>query len=228
MLILGIDTSTSVCSLALYDGQKVFCEWSVDNGFTHSEKMMPQLDMMLENSSINKKAIQGISVSMGPGSFTGLRIGIACAKTMAYALKIPVCAVPTLTSLAYNLPVDDVWLSPLVDGQKGNVYQAIYQWQQGKLQTIKEIEFLPYNDVLSFLAQSGKDCLLMGEELPGELPENVRQAPANCFKPKAASVAMLGYERLVKGESDDVFSLEPYYMKKSEAEILWEKRNSNT
>lgn len=228
MLILGIDTSTSVCSLALYDGGKVLCSWSVDNGFTHSEKMMQQLDMMLEHSNIDKKQIQGISVSIGPGSFTGLRIGIASAKTMAYALKIPICGVSTLTALAYNLPVDGVWLSPLVDGQKGNVYQAVYQWRDGRLQTIKDVEFLPYSEALSFLEQSGKSCLLMGDEFAGELPLNVRKAAANCIKPNAAGVAMLGYERLVNGEGDDVFNLQPYYMKKSEAEILWEKRNSNT
>ena len=228
MLILGIDTATSVCSLSLYDGQKVLTEWNVDNGFTHSEKMMPQLENMLAGSLIEKNAIEGISVSIGPGSFTGLRIGIASAKTMAYALQIPVCGVPTLTALAYNIPMPGVLLSTLVNGQKGNVYQAVYRWQEGKLQTVREIQFVPYEEALVFLEQSRELCLLLGEEFAGTLPPNVRKAPANCCKPRAASVAMLGYERLSKGESDDIFLMEPYYMKKSEAEILWEKKNKST
>lgn len=228
MLILGIDTATSVCSLALYDGSKVLAEWTVDNGFTHSEKMMPQLEMMLDNSSIDKKQLEGIAVSIGPGSFTGLRIGLSSAKAMAYALQIPICGVSTLQALAFNLPVPGLLLSPLIDGQKGNVYQAIYKWQNNELVEVREIQHLPYAQALAFLQETGRQSFILGEEIEGvdgQLPVNASRAPANVCMPHAASVAMLGYQKFAKGENDDIFTLEPYYMKKSEAEILWEKKN---
>lgn len=228
MLILGIDTSTSVCSLALYDGEKVLAEWSVDNGFTHSQKMMPQLESMLKNSGIEKTSLAGISVSIGPGSFTGLRIGLSSAKTMAYALNIPICGISTLAALAFNLPLPGVWLSPLIDGQKGNVYQAVYEWHDTHMTCVQQIQFVSLAEAINFLGQSGRKCFLLGEypQVSTEnLPQNVFKAAAHVLKPRAASVAILGYERLLKSDFDDAFSIEPYYMKKSEAEILWEKKN---
>jgi tRNA threonylcarbamoyladenosine biosynthesis protein TsaB len=227
MIILGVDTATSVCSLALYDGVRVLSEWNADTGLTHSEKMMPQLKALLESCSLSPRQLAGIAVSLGPGSFTGLRIGLSCVKTMAYALDIPVAGIATPLSLAWNIPLPGVWLSPLIDGQKGNVYQSVYEWREGKMLEIEKTTLKPYDAALDFLARSDRTCVLLGEcteQPPNGWPKNVFAAAAHICKPRAATAAFLGHTRLLAGDCDDPDALAPYYMKKSEAELLWEKR----
>ena len=109
-------------------------------GMTHSEGLMPQLEQLLTRTKITKNEIDLLAVSMGPGSFTGLRIGLASAEAMAYSWHKPICGVNTLKALAYNLPIDGYVLSPVLDAQKGNFYQAIYEWQQGTLIEHQEIK----------------------------------------------------------------------------------------
>ncbi len=227
MLVLAIDTASTVCSLALYDGQKVLADWSVDNGLTHSEKLMPQMDMLLSAVGMAKKDIQGIAVCTGPGSFTGLRIGLASAKAMSYAWGVSLIGVPLPLSLAWNLPAPGVLLSPLVDAQKGDVYQALYEWRDNILYEIAPVAVKPYAEALACLAASGRQCVLLGDVLGGELPDNVGVLPPHTGKPRAVSAALAAYARLAAGESDDVFTLQPCYLKRSEAEILWEKRQKN-
>lgn len=227
MLILAIDTSTSVCSLALYDGQTILADFTVDNGLTHSEKMMPLLLDLLKVSGVNKTDLQGIAINIGPGSFTGLRIGLASVKTLAYALKLPVVGVSSHEALAYNMPIENIYLSPLIDAQKGNVYQAIYQWQGKCLQQVEPITIKSIEEAVKTLVDSGKNSFILGEwnnEKHDLLTKKVQLAQINLLKPKAASVALASYTRFIKGEYDDVFKVQPYYLKKSEAEILWEKR----
>jgi tRNA threonylcarbamoyladenosine biosynthesis protein TsaB len=227
---LGIDTAASVCSLALYDGVRVLSECSADGGLTHSEKMMPQLQALLDSCAVLPCQLAGIAVSLGPGSFTGLRIGLSSAKTMAYALKIPIAGIATPLSLAWNLPLPGVWLSPLIDGQKGNVYQTVYEWRAGRMFEVEKTTLKSCGEALSFLAQSGRECVALGEypgEPPGGWPKGVHPAPPYVRKPRAAVAAFLGYARIAAQDWDDPFTLEPYYMKKSEAEILWEKRRTN-
>ena len=229
MLILGIDTATSVCSLALYDGRRVLAEWNADSGLTHSEKMMPQLEALLQSCALDKTALRGIAVSIGPGSFTGLRIGVTSAKTLAYALDIPVTGVTTPLVLAYNLPAPGIWLSPLIDGQKGQVYQTVYEWRDGRMLETEKIALKPLTEALALLARSGRECRLLGECLaePADgWPENVRPVPPYLAKPRASVVAMLGYDSISAGKWANPVDLEPWYMKKSEAELLWEQRRT--
>ncbi len=226
MLILGVDTSTTVCTVALYNGEKILANLALDNGFTHSQTMMVQIEFLLHSANIMPKDLTGIAVSTGPGSFTGLRIGIATAKTMAYALKIPIVGIDTMLSLAYNMPVFNSFLSPLIDGQKGNFYQTIYKWED-KLMQVAPMQLKTYQEALDTLSGFDEKCFLLGDVKNDiVLPENVFLAPKQLIKPCAKSIAILGYERIKQNDIDDMFELEPYYVKKSEAEILWDKKNN--
>lgn len=227
MLTLAIETATSMCSIALHKDDKLIAEYNVNTGMTHSEGLLPQLDQLLSRAGVKKQEIDLIAVSMGPGSFTGLRIGLATAEAMAYSWQCCLHGVNTLEALAYNLPLEDFVLSPILDAQKGNYYQALYQWQKGSLVTLADAEVVNKEQMLERAAVYGTPVILLGEckkITAAELPEWVRIAPDSFVWPKAASVAAAAVNNFDEENDRKIFGLEPYYIRRSEAEELWEKR----
>ena len=227
MLTLALDTATRVCTVGLVQDGHVLAEYDISVGLTHSEGLMPQLDQMFARTGIKKENIDRIAVSIGPGSFTGLRIGLAAAEAMAYAWQCWICGVNTLEAMAYNIPVEGVVLAPVLDAQKGNFYTAFYEWTDGELRKVRPVEMADRETLLQQLQACGKPVLLMGEcekLMKKELPDGISVAPEQVRLPKASSVALAaeGTEPLT---GEDVFTLRPYYIRKSEAEELWEKRH---
>ena len=227
MLTLALDTATRVCTVGLVQDGHVLAEYDISVGLTHSEGLMPQLDQMFARTGIKKEDIDRIAVSIGPGSFTGLRIGLAAAEAMAYAWQCGICGVNTLEAMAYNIPVEGVVLVPVLDAQKGNFYAAFYEWTDGELRKVRPVEMADRETLLQQLQACGKPVLLMGEcekLMKKELPDGISVAPEQVRLPKASSVALAAEDtELLTGE--DVFTLRPYYIRKSEAEELWEKRH---
>ena len=232
-MILGIDTSTIVSSVALIDNNKVLAELNVQHKLTHSEMLMPNIDTLLKLGSVNKGDLTAIAVSIGPGSFTGLRIGLATAKALAYALKIPIVGVSSLEALAYNFKLPEIYIMPLLDAQKGNCYTALYCWENEQL-SIKKPAFVEnLEDILDMATGLDKKVLLLGEsavkyaqKIVGVSQNIILASPQNIFA-KATSVGLAGANLLNSGRVDDVMTLEPCYIRKSEAEVLWEKRNKS-
>ena len=227
MLTLALDTATRVCTVGLVQDGHVLAEYDISVGLTHSEGLMPQLDQMFARTGIKKENTDRIAVSIGPGSFTGLRIGLAAAEAMAYAWQCGICGVNTLEAMAYNIPVEGVVLAPVLDAQKGNFYTAFYEWAAGDLREVRPVEMADAETLLQQLQACGKPVLLMGEcekLMKQELPDGISVAPEQVRLPKASSVALAaeGTEPLT---GEDVFTLRPYYFRKSEAEELWEKRH---
>mgnify|MGYP000162752654 FL=1 len=163
MLTLGIDTSTRVSSVALCDGEKILGEVDINVGMTHSEGLVPQLEVLLERTHIQKSELELIAVSRGPGSFTGLRIGMATAEALAYSLKIPLRAVDTLEAISYNLPVAGVLLVPVLDAQKGNLYVGQYLWDQGRLEEVEPVSILSQKEIIPLMEQKDRPVILLGE-----------------------------------------------------------------
>ena len=227
MLTLALDTATGVCTVGLVRDGKVLAEYDISVGLTHSEGLMPQLDQMFSRTGIKKEKIDRIAVSIGPGSFTGLRIGLAAAEAMAYAWQCGICGVNTLKAMAYNIPLAGVVLAPVLDAQKGNYYTAFYEWVNGELKELQPVEMADGGTLLRQLQRCGKQVLLMGEcerLLQQALPDGILAAPEQVRLPKASSVALAAEGRKVL-TGEDVFTLRPYYIRKSEAEELWEKRH---
>ena len=119
---LGIETSSLVSSVALMDETNLIGELTIQAGLTHSEQLIPHIDMLLRASQVKKNELKGIIVSIGPGSFTGLRIGMGTAKAMAYALQIPLYGVMTMDSLAHNVSYTNRTICTVIDAQKKHVY----------------------------------------------------------------------------------------------------------
>ena len=227
MLTVALDTATGVCTVGLVRDGHVLAEYDISVGLTHSEGLMPQVDQMFARTGIKKEEIDRIAVSIGPGSFTGLRIGLAAAEAMAYAWQCGICGVNTLEALAWNIPVEGVVLAPVLDAQKGNYYTAFYEWVHGVLQEVQPVEMADAETLLQQLQGCGKPVLLMGEckkLLKNPLPPGIAVAAEQVRLPKASSVA-LASEGMKALTGEGVFSLRPYYIRKSEAEELWEKRH---
>jgi tRNA threonylcarbamoyladenosine biosynthesis protein TsaB len=214
--------------VALATSNTIIAELTVQTRKTHSEQLMPHIEQLLTMGEVDKSQLEAIAVSIGPGSFTGLRIGLATAKAMAYALSIPLIGVPTLEALAYGCPVPGAILAPTLDAQKGNIYLAIYEWKQGELQEVSPAKVIHHKDAFSELVAMTGNPLVLGEAVAlfkDEIAEySLAAAAPNVAMPRAANVALVGEKYLEQKKTIDVMTAEPLYIRRSEAEELWEKR----
>ena len=222
MYIAAIEAATRSASVAVTDGNK-FVEITQDSQLTHSETLLPQFKQVLKMAKINHEMIDAIAVSIGPGSFTGLRIGLAMAKALAYAWNIKIIGVSTLKSLAYHFPASIVM--SMIDAQKSRAYVQIFN----RLNQITEVEILKFDEALNKAAEFD-EVIICGDvcnkisTLP-TLPSNVKIAPINLRSPRAINTALCGLEMLKNDKVDNVMNLEPMYLRRSEAEVLWEQRH---
>lgn len=227
MLTLAIDTATKVCTAALCREREMLAEYTINMGMTHSEGLLPQLEQLLARTGTAKKDIGLLAVSMGPGSFTGLRIGLATAEAMAYSWQCCLHGVDTLKALAYNVPLEGIVLSPVLDAQKGNFYQALYRWQNGSLQELEPVQVVSGDRALERITLQGSPALLLGEcgrLVQKGLPEGLQAAPQALRMPRGGSVALAALDEFDPEADKKIFGLEPYYIRRSEAEELWEKK----
>lgn len=231
MSILAIDTATQVSSVAVLKEGRLLAELTMQGKLTHSETLLPHIEQVLKMAAVAKEELTGIAVSNGPGSFTGLRIGLAAAKAMSYVLGIPLVGVSTLQALAYQLPAPGVRVMCLLDAQKGNAYVESYRWENNSLQVVDSVQVAKITDIVAACANMNEQVILLGDAVQKkvagklELPANVSVAPPHIVMPRAACVAMLGQAKMMAGETDNVMDLEPVYIRRSEAEVLWEKRH---
>ena len=231
MSILAIDTATQVSSVAVLKEGRLLAELTMQGKLTHSETLLPHIEQVLKMAAVAKEELTGIAVSNGPGSFTGLRIGLAAAKAMSYVLGIPLVGVSTLQALAYQLPAPGVRVMCLLDAQKGNAYVESYRWENNSLQVVDSVQVAKITDIVAACANMNEQVILLGDAVQKkvagklELPANVSVALPHIVMPRAACVAMLGQAKLAAGDADNVMDLEPVYIRRSEAEVLWEKRH---
>lgn len=217
---MGIETSTRATSVAVVSDGKILSEVVRESPQTFSETLMPLVEEVIESSGAFNK-IDAVAVSIGPGSFTGLRIGLATAKALAYAWRTKIIGVPTLAVLAENFPFAKVL--PLVDAQKNRAYCQLFQ----NGEALTEAQVKPIDAAVVEAAQTGGEIFLCGDVLGKikTLPDNVRLAPPHLKLPKAACVALRGEFLLDAGHADNVMNLEPLYIRRAEAEELWERRH---
>lgn len=243
-VLLALDTATQVSGVAVASEKKLAAELTMQGRLTHSETLMPHVRQVLQMAGVRKEQLAGIAVSQGPGSFTGLRIGLAAAKAMAYALKLPLLGVPTTAALACQCPLPGLRLVALLDAQKGNAYVQSFCWEGSQarveagwsvdglwLRPLHKVRVMPIKEAVAACGEAGEPVLLLGDVVPKkiagrlELPENVRCAPPHMVMPRAACVARLGLAQLAAGRTANVMDFEPIYVRRSEAEVLWEKRH---
>ncbi|SDF11737.1 tRNA (adenosine(37)-N6)-threonylcarbamoyltransferase complex dimerization subunit type 1 TsaB [Sporomusa acidovorans] len=226
MPILAIDTATLVSSVAIATQDTLVAELTIQTRKTHSERLMPHIASLLSMAEMTQNSIKAVAVSIGPGSFTGLRIGLATAKAMAYALHIPLIGVPTLAALAFSCPVPGVVLAPMLDAQKENVYLGLYEWQNDSVCELQPPQVVPFTAAKAELDKMERPALMLGEAAVMHKEDIAHPVPPHVIMPRAGSVAAMAQAMYARGIRHDIATLEPLYIRRSEAEVLWERRHS--
>ncbi|MBN1283509.1 MAG: tRNA (adenosine(37)-N6)-threonylcarbamoyltransferase complex dimerization subunit type 1 TsaB [Proteobacteria bacterium] len=227
MKILSIDTTVVAGSIALSDGERLVASEQQAVPGTHSERLIGSVDRMLELAGWRKGDPEAIAVAIGPGSFTGLRIGLAAAKGMALSLGIPIVGVSSLKSLALNGAGFAGAVVPLIDAKRGELFAQPWEVESGGTMRplSKECAASP-ESVIAGLGKIKGQLLLVGdgalaysEVLKRGLGARAHVARGAQALAQAANLAMLALPRLARGRSDDLASLAPNYVRRSDAEI---------
>lgn len=226
MYILGIDTSTLTGGAALLQKERLLAETVLSIRATHSERLLPALEKLLEATGLTPKDLDLISVAVGPGSFTGLRIGVATAKGLSFALGLPAVGLTTLEAFGWQFSCFPFPVIAAVDARRNNVY-----WQAfAKGRPLTAPAYGAVEEVLSWCRSRRTECLFVGDGALNHRGIIREQLMNSVFPPEAlaslrpASLAHLGYIRFLSGEKEDAFSLNPVYLRKTEAELKWRKQ----
>ncbi len=225
MRVLGIETATSVCGVALVDGVRVEAERSLDERYAHAERLFGFLDEVLESAAIGLSAIHGIGVSIGPGSFTGLRIGLSVVKGLHLATGIPVVGVPTLEALAQHGLLEaraaggDALLAVL-DARRGEVYWQLFVPGDLSARQLTDVHDGPVEEILASLPPGrivvtgeARQQVVDGLVAAGVEASRMRMLTAPAAACSAVAVARLAGVMMEAGVRHDIAALEPRYIK---------------
>lgn len=227
MRILSIDSSATAASVALFEDSKLIGEFFTNTSFTHSRTLAPMIENLLVVTGKAVSDVDLIAVSNGPGSFTGVRIGVSVAKGIAFPDNLPCMAVSTLESMAYNLTLTDCVVCAVMDARRNQVYNAMFRIKYGEVHRLCDDRAISIEALKNEIKDSlqGERIILVGDgatitmrELM-ELPMSIEMAPETLRFQRASSVALAAMSRLDAGEKPSSASeLLPSYLRLSQAE----------
>lgn len=224
MKVLGIDTSTLMSTCAVLDGDKLIGEYSLSQDMSHSEKLVPMVKEVLDSLKLTVNDIDLFSVAKGPGSFTGLRIGIATMKAFAHLTDKPIVGVSTLEALAYNLSNNEI-VVPMIDARRDRVYTGIYKWKGSDLETLMSPCVLEVEELLFRLNKDHENIVVNGDGsivfkklIKDILKDKVRFSTVGQNMSRASSICELALLKYQEGEVDDYYTLAPDYLLETQAQ----------
>jgi len=222
-LILGVDTTTPSGSVSLLRGTGLLAEINQDSPATFSERLLPAIRFLLESNELTIQDVEGYAVAVGPGSFTGIRIGLSTVKSFAYASGKPVVPVPTLAALARKIQYPrNRLICPLLDAKKNEVYGALFRSGAGGLEELIPqgayspdalFSRLPANRIIHFI---GSGMPVYRPVLDRYFRDKARFAKRTPFI--GYEVGLIGFEKLRKNEGQSLYDVEPLYLRRSQAE----------
>jgi len=210
--ILNIETATKNCSVAVAkDGITVLCKEMAEEGYSHAEKLHVFIEDVLKELSLTFKDLAAVAVSQGPGSYTGLRIGVSAAKGLSFALDIPLIAVDTLASLAAQVQVSEGCIVPMIDARRMEVYSAIFDANGKKTRTVEaEIittdSFSEIDSTVYFIGDCAEKCKTVLTKENFVFLDDI-------IYPSAKEMSVLSFEKFQNNDTVDVAYLEPFYLK---------------
>lgn len=212
MYILNIETTTRNCSVSLsHEGKTVLCKEIAEGGYTHAEKLHVFIEEILKESGVPVQQLKGIAVSKGPGSYTGLRIGVSTAKGLCYSLGIPLISVDTLQVLAKQVSVENGLIVPMIDARRMEVYSAVFDSNHNKVKEVQaeiltEESYTEITETIYFIGDCQEKCKTVLTK------DNFVFLPEIVF-PSANEMSSLSYEKFIKDDFEDVAYFEPFYLK---------------
>jgi tRNA threonylcarbamoyladenosine biosynthesis protein TsaB len=228
MKVLALETATIAGSVAILDDKKgLIGEVRVDVKVAHSERLMPSVEWLLNASGLSINDIDAFAVSIGPGSFTGLRIGLSTAKGLAFSTGKPLVPVKTLDAFARTLVYCSYTICPMLDARKNEVYAGLYRWEDDLCKKIMSGTAISPEALLNEIKGNGPvlftgdGTLKYRKVIEETLKKDAVFAPSYRMSPSASSVAEIAFETLEQGDLPDPVSIIPFYIRKSEAEVLW-------
>jgi tRNA threonylcarbamoyladenosine biosynthesis protein TsaB len=210
--ILNIETATKNCSVSLAkNGQTVVCKEISELGYSHAEKLHLFIQEVLQESGVALSQLSAIAVSQGPGSYTGLRIGVSTAKGLSYALQIPLIAVDTLLALAHQVSECDGYIVPMIDARRMEVYSAIFDSNKQKIREVQaEIitaeSFESISETIYFIGDSN-------EKVKSVLTKPNFVYLDTIQYPSSKEMSNISYQKFIEKNFEDVAYFEPYYLK---------------
>lgn len=230
MLVLSVDSSYSTATCALIKDDKILAEINLNDKKQHSVILMRLIDSILKEYEIDINDIDAFIISRGPGSFTGLRIGMATLKGLAFASKKPLISVSTLDALAYNSISFQGIICPIMDALRDNIYTCLYKNENNNLTPLIKEQCLNINELVTILKEQTLPIIFVGDGVAKHkefLQENIPNsffAPNHSNFPKASSVGELGIKKINDVVIENIDSINPIYLRKSQAEREYEKR----
>lgn len=232
MIVLGIDTATKQvgCALGAYEG--VLASFHVARGRQHAETLVPAIQFVCQQAGVEIREVKAVAVDIGPGLFTGLRVGIATAKSIAQALRVPMIGLSSLDLLAFPVRQTNRLIVAAIDARRGEVFYAFYRHVPAGVQRVSDYQLGTPADLANELLATREEILLIGDgalryadELDGDTGHIEMGTAGNAF-PSAADLVELAHPRVLREEFVQPWELEPLYLRKSDAEINWDRRES--
>ncbi|MGV8072984.1 MAG: tRNA (adenosine(37)-N6)-threonylcarbamoyltransferase complex dimerization subunit type 1 TsaB [Syntrophobacteraceae bacterium] len=224
MKILAVDTSTSSGSVALLDEMRVMAEWTLHSAQTHNRRLLKTVELLLKEVGWAASEVDAFAATVGPGSFTGVRIGLTTMKTLAWALNKPLIGIASLDALAFPLGFSSYPVCPLIDARKKEVYCAVFSREaDGSLRKVEPYQVIPPERLPGFIKEPTLFCgdgwLLYRDQLQRELGVLALGAPSPFHLIRASFVGELARLKLLTGESENPINTVPLYIRPSEAEL---------
>ena len=210
--ILNIETATKNCSVALAkDGKTIICKEIAQEGYSHAELLHVFIEEIIQEAGIDFKELNAIAVSKGPGSYTGLRIGVSAAKGLSYALDIPLISVDTLKVLASQVNISEGLIIPMIDARRMEVYSAIFTPNHEKIREVQaeiidEHSFQDFQETLYFVGDCNEKCQTVLTQSNFVFLEDTKY-------PSAKEMSVLSFEKFTNNDFVDLAYFEPYYLK---------------
>lgn len=224
MKILAIDTSATAASVAVAQEDKIIGEYFINTSLTHSQTLIPMAEQLLKSASMSIKNLDAVAVNAGPGSFTGVRIGVSAAKGIAFADELPCISVSTLQSMAYNMLENDCIVCAVMDARCQQVYNAMFRIRGKSVERLTDDRALSLEDLRIELERIDDKVVLVGDGteitekyLNGAFP-NVVSAPINKRMQNASSTALVACEMFKGGKTISFSELMPIYLRLPQAQ----------
>jgi len=211
--ILNIETTTTNCSVSLsFEGETVVLKEDYNNNYSHAERLHVYIDNVLKEANIKSSQLHAIAVSKGPGSYTGLRIGVSAAKGLCFALDKPLISISTLEALTHQVEVNEGVIVPMLDARRLEVYSAIFDTNYNQIRDT-QAQVLDESSFISYLDKAKVTFIGNGVPKTKELITHLNAIFIEGKLPSANEMSQLAYNKYKKNDIEDVAYFEPYYLK---------------